>query len=172
MAIVAGFIPRPTSRRSKGSSAAASSRTWMRWAAVRWRRFRSCWRSCRFARTMKSRRHRWMSRSGSPPCPSGQPSTMPDGDAAPQQLFDRFHRWLRERHLPITRQRDMVARAVFAGGEHLSVVGIQRRLREQGLRVGTATVYRSLDVLLESGLVRANDFGEGFKRFEALLSPG
>lgn len=97
---------------------------------------------------------------------------MPDGDAAPQQLFDRFHRWLRERHLPITRQRDMVARAVFAGGEHLSVVGIQRRLREQGLRVGTATVYRSLDVLLESGLVRAHDFGEGFKRFEALLSPG
>jgi Fur family transcriptional regulator, ferric uptake regulator len=97
---------------------------------------------------------------------------MPDGDAPPQQLFDRFHRWLRERHLPITRQRDMVARAVFAGGEHLSVAGVERRLREQGLRVGTATVYRSLDVLLESGLVRAHDFGEGFKRFEPLLSPG
>ena len=97
---------------------------------------------------------------------------MPDDAAAAAQLFDRFHRWLRERHLPITRQRDMVARAVFAGGEHLSVVGIQRRLREQGLRVGTATVYRSLDVLVQSGLVRAHDFGEGFKRFEALLSPG
>jgi Fur family ferric uptake transcriptional regulator len=97
---------------------------------------------------------------------------MADDDAAPQQLFDRFHRWLRERHLPITRQRDMIARVVFAGGEHLSVGGIQRRLRDQGQRVGMATIYRSLAVLLESGLARAHDFGEGFKRFEALLSPG
>jgi Fur family ferric uptake transcriptional regulator len=61
---------------------------------------------------------------------------------------------------------------VFAGGEHLSVEGIQRRLHEQGSHVGTATIYRSLDVLVESGLVRAHDFGEGFKRFEPLLTPG
>lgn len=87
-------------------------------------------------------------------------------------MFERFHRWLRERHLPITRQRNMVARAVFAGGELLSVDGVERRLRERGQRVGTATVYRSLDMLVESGLVRAHDFGEGFKRFEPLLSPG
>ena len=33
-----------------------------------------------------------------------------------------------------------------------------------------ATVYRSIDMLLASGLVRAHDFGEGFKRFEPLLS--
>ena len=66
----------------------------------------------------------------------------------------------------------MVARVVFAGGEHLSVEGIERRLKERGESVGTATVYRSLDMLVESGLVRAHDFGEGFKRFEPLLSPG
>ncbi len=99
------------------------------------------------------------------------PSTTPEGDAA-QALFERFHRWLRERHLPITRQRDMVARVVFAGGEHLSVEGVERRLRERGEQIGTATVYRSLDMLVESGLVRAHDFGEGFRRFEPLLSPG
>ena len=97
---------------------------------------------------------------------------MPDKPDASSLLFDRFHRWLRERHLPITRQRDMVARAIFAGGEHLSVEGVQRRLRDQGLEAGTATVYRSIDLLVESGLVRAHDFGEGFKRYEALLSPG
>ena len=61
---------------------------------------------------------------------------------------------------------------MFAGGEHLSVDGVERRLRESGHEVGTATVYRSLDLLVESGLVRAHDFGEGFKRFEPLLSPG
>ena len=97
---------------------------------------------------------------------------MPEADAAAERLFERFHRWLRERHLPITRQRDMVARAVFAGGELLSVDGVERRLRDRGQSVGTATVYRSLDMLVESGLVRAHDFGEGYKRFEPLLSPG
>jgi Fur family ferric uptake transcriptional regulator len=96
---------------------------------------------------------------------------MAESAAASQQLLDRFHRWLRERHLPVTRQRDMVARVVFAGGEHLSVDGIQRALREQHQQVGIATIYRSLDVLVESELVRSHDFGEGFKRFEPLLSP-
>jgi len=97
---------------------------------------------------------------------------MAEDGAASERLFERFRCWLREHHLPVTRQRDMIARAVFAGGEHLSVAGIQRRLRDQALEVGTATIYRSLDVLLESGLVRAHDFGEGFKRYEALLHPG
>jgi Fur family transcriptional regulator, ferric uptake regulator len=97
---------------------------------------------------------------------------MPDAPDAADRLFERFHRWLRERHLPITRQRDMVARVVFAGGEHLSVEGVERRLKERGQRVGTATVYRSLDMLVECGLVRAHDFGEGFKRYEPLLTPG
>lgn len=74
--------------------------------------------------------------------------------------------------MPITPQRDRVARAIFAGGEHLSVDGIERRLRDDGAHVGTATIYRAVDVLLESGLVRAHDFGEGFKRYEALRTPG
>jgi Fur family ferric uptake transcriptional regulator len=97
---------------------------------------------------------------------------MVDAGDASQRLFERFHHWLRERHLPITRQRDMVARVVFAGGELLSVEGVQRRLRDQGHRVGTATIYRALDVMVESGAVRSHDFGEGFKRFEPLLTPG
>lgn len=100
------------------------------------------------------------------------PSKTPEDAAAAAQLFERFHRWLRERHLPIMRQRDQVARVICAGGEYLSVDGVQRRLREQGLRVATATIYRTLDLLVDSGLVRAHDFGEGFHRFEPLLTAG
>jgi Fur family ferric uptake transcriptional regulator len=94
---------------------------------------------------------------------------MPDEDA-PRELLERFRRWLRERHLPITAPRDLVARAVFSAGEHLSADGIHRRLAAQGHRVGIATIYRSVEMLLASGLVRAHDFGEGFKRYEPLLS--
>jgi Fur family ferric uptake transcriptional regulator len=88
------------------------------------------------------------------------------GDGA--ALVERFRRHLRDHHLPITRQRDLVAQAVLLSEEHLSVEAIQKRLRERGDHVGTATIYRTLDVLVRSGLVRAHDFGEGFKRYEAM----
>jgi Fur family ferric uptake transcriptional regulator len=83
-------------------------------------------------------------------------------------LLERFRRFLRDHRLPVTRQRDLVAQTVLLAEDHLSVDGIRRRLREKGEQVGTATVYRTLDALLESGLVRAHDFGEGFKRYEPM----
>lgn len=92
----------------------------------------------------------------------------PNDDASGRELLERFRRWLQDRHLPATRQRDLIASIVLTSREHLSVDGIQRRVREEGVRIGLATIYRSLDSLVESGLVRAHDFGEGFRRFEPM----
>jgi Fur family transcriptional regulator, ferric uptake regulator len=83
-------------------------------------------------------------------------------------LLDRFRRYLRDHRQPLTRQRDLVAQIVLLSDDHPSVEGIRRALKERGEHVGTATVYRTLEVLIESGLVRAHDFGEGFKRFEPM----
>jgi Fur family ferric uptake transcriptional regulator len=83
---------------------------------------------------------------------------------------ERFRRYLREHHQPITRPRDLVAQVVFLAEDHLSVEAIRRELRQQGEQVGTATVYRTLELLVESGLVRGHDFGEGFKRYEAMTA--
>jgi Fur family transcriptional regulator, ferric uptake regulator len=85
-------------------------------------------------------------------------------------LLERFRRYLRDHHQPITRQRDHVAEIVMLSDEHLSVEEILRKLKERGEHVGTATVYRTLELLLQSGLVRAHDFGEGFRRYEAMPS--
>jgi Fur family ferric uptake transcriptional regulator len=87
-------------------------------------------------------------------------------------LVERFRRYLRDRHQPVTRQRDRVAEVVLTSDEHLSVDQIERRLAERGEAVGLATIYRTLDALVQSGLVRAHDFGEGFRRFEPLLAQG
>lgn len=81
-------------------------------------------------------------------------------------LLSKFRGWLVEQHLPVTRQRDRIAEIIFSSDDHLSADGVARKLRERGDRVGTATVYRTLDVLVQSGLVRVHDFGEGFKRYE------
>lgn len=84
------------------------------------------------------------------------------------RLFDRY---LREQGLPVTHQREAVAQVVFGSEEHLSVDDIERALREAGERIGKATIYRTLDLLVRSRLVEEHDFGEGFKRYEHRLSP-
>jgi len=81
-------------------------------------------------------------------------------------LLERFRRYLREHRLPVTRQRDRIAGIVLSSDEHLSVDQIVRQLRQSGQPVGLATVYRTLEALVRSGVVRAHDFGEGFRRFE------
>jgi Fur family transcriptional regulator, ferric uptake regulator len=81
-----------------------------------------------------------------------------------------FGRYLREQGLPVTLQREAVAEVVFSSDEHLSVDDIEQELRERGERIGKATVYRTLDLLVRSGLVAEHDFNEGFKRYEHRLS--
>jgi Fur family ferric uptake transcriptional regulator len=80
-----------------------------------------------------------------------------------------FRRYLREQGLPVTQQRESIAEVVFSASGHLSVEDIEERLRERGDRVGKATIYRSLEMLVRSGLVEEHDFGEGFKRYEHLF---
>ncbi len=80
-----------------------------------------------------------------------------------------FRRYLREQGLPVTPQREAVANAVFSSGGHLSVEDIETMLRGGGERIGKATIYRTIEILVRSGLVEEHDFGEGFKRYEHLF---
>lgn len=92
---------------------------------------------------------------------------MPPSDSGAQpELLERFRRWLRDQRLPVTRPRDMIAELVIGSEGHESAGTIAAQLKARGERVGTATIYRTLDLLVQSGIVRANEFGEGFRRFE------
>jgi Fur family ferric uptake transcriptional regulator len=80
-----------------------------------------------------------------------------------------FRRYLRDNGLPVTQQREAIADVVFGSAKHLSVEDIEEQLRERGERIGKATIYRTLEMLVKSGLVAEHDFGEGFKRYEHLF---
>jgi len=82
-------------------------------------------------------------------------------------VIDAFRAYLREHNLPVTAQRLAIADIILVSDDHLSAEEIMIELGARGASVGTATVYRTLEVLLRSGLVVERDFGEGFKRFEA-----
>ncbi len=72
-----------------------------------------------------------------------------------------------EQELPLTPQRLAVAELLLGSERHLSAEELIEALAAKGIKVGTATVYRTIDVLLESGFVEERDRGEGFRRFEA-----
>ena len=81
-------------------------------------------------------------------------------------MSEAFRAYLREHNLPITAQRVAIADVLLASGRHLSVEEVAEELDARRLRVGTATVYRTLELLVRSGLVVERDFGEGFRRYE------
>ena len=89
-----------------------------------------------------------------------------------QPLLETFRRYLHDNSLPVTHQRLAVAEAIFFSGDHLSAEDIAGRVAKGGGAVGTATVYRTLELLVGSGLVTEHDFGEGFKRYEPGSSTG
>ncbi len=80
--------------------------------------------------------------------------------------LDQFTTFLRQHNLPVTQQRLAIASVVFASDRHLSVDDVARDVAAQGEQAGTATIYRTIDLLVKSGLVVERDFGEGFRRFE------
>lgn len=81
-------------------------------------------------------------------------------------VVDRFRDWLRQHNLPVTAQRIAIADVLLRSDRHLSAEEVAGELSTRGTKIGTATVYRTIDVLLESGLAVERDFGEGFRRFE------
>ena len=80
--------------------------------------------------------------------------------------LESFASYLREHNLPVTPQRLAIAEVVLGSDSHLSADDVARELKRRGSSAGLATVYRTLEVLLRSGLLVERDFGEGFKRYE------
>ncbi|MES3034227.1 MAG: Fur family transcriptional regulator [Gemmatimonadota bacterium] len=78
----------------------------------------------------------------------------------------QFRQYLRQHNLPVTQQRLAIAGVVFSSDRHMSAEEVAHDVSAQGENAGTATIYRTLDLLVKSGLVVERDFGEGFRRFE------
>lgn len=75
-------------------------------------------------------------------------------------------RFMAERGLKSTRQRDLIIDTFFGLEGHLSVEDVWAKVRALDQRVSVATVYRTMKLLSESGLAHARNFGDGQTRYE------
>ena len=85
-----------------------------------------------------------------------------------EDLSARFLKFLRDNGYLVTRQRRRIAEMIFDSKGHLSVEDVQDLLRQRKISTSIASIYRTLDVMIRSGLVVQHRFGKRFKRFEAV----
>lgn len=79
---------------------------------------------------------------------------------------DRFIAFLATKDLRMTTQRQAIIAAAFSTEEHFTADQLLDWSRARDRSVSRATVYRTLPLLTESGLVREMDFGKDRKFYD------
>lgn len=70
-----------------------------------------------------------------------------------------------------SRQRDRILELVQEGGEHPTAQMIYEKLKLEISRLSLGNVYRNLRILIEQGVLKSRDFGDGIERFDAITGP-
>ena len=79
-----------------------------------------------------------------------------------------FRKYLERRGLKLTTERQAVFDELFARHEHFEADEILVRLRGKGKKISRATIYRTLELLVDSGIVGRVRIGEIGYRYERL----
>lgn len=66
---------------------------------------------------------------------------------------------LRQRHFRITPQREMIIDALLSKEQHLTAEEIFTQVQTRTSAVNIATIYRTLDMLVEQGIASRTDLG-------------
>ena len=78
----------------------------------------------------------------------------------------RIERLCVERGLKMTGQRRVIARVLSEADDHPDVEELYRRATALDRRISIATVYRTVRLLEENGILARRDFGGGRARYE------
>ena len=82
-------------------------------------------------------------------------------------MESRIERLCIDRGLKMTGQRRVIARVLSEATDHPDVEELYRRAAARDRRISIATVYRTVRLLEEQGILDRRDFGGGRARYEA-----
>ncbi len=74
--------------------------------------------------------------------------------------------FLTQKNLRLTAQRQAIIETAFSTRKHFTAEQLLEWSRRRDKSVSRATVYRTLPLLTESGLVREMDFGKDYKFYD------
>jgi len=73
---------------------------------------------------------------------------------------ERLDDFIRRKGLRRTGQRDVILKSAFAQDEHFTAEELFARVRKSQADISRATVYRTLGLMVEAGLLREIDLGD------------
>jgi Fur family ferric uptake transcriptional regulator len=77
-----------------------------------------------------------------------------------------FTSYLEKKELRKTNERYAILEEIYAHTGHFDVEGLYVKMQDQDIRVSRATVYNTLDLLVECGLVSKHQFGQNQAQYE------
>jgi len=80
----------------------------------------------------------------------------------------QFIKALRSSGFRVTRQRQLILEILDESREHLDAAALYERVKARDARIGLATVYRTLALLVDMGLVQEHSLGEEHGHFESI----
>ena len=81
-------------------------------------------------------------------------------------LENRIEQRCIEKNMKMTDQRRVIARVLSVSDDHPDVEEVHRRASEIDSRISIATVYRTVRLWEEAGILDRHDFGNGRSRYE------
>lgn len=78
----------------------------------------------------------------------------------------RIYDYIAEKGLRKTSQRDAIIEAAFSTTEHYTAEELLLMARKLDMAVSRATVYRTLPLLVECGVLKEMDFGKDYKFYD------
>ena len=82
----------------------------------------------------------------------------------------KLAQYLDSRKMRKTPERYAILDKIYSSSEHTDVVALHNAMLADGFRVSRATVYNTLDLLIEAGLVRRITLGDGVARYERITT--
>lgn len=86
----------------------------------------------------------------------------------PAVLKERWSEYAKQKKLNTTAQREVIVDQFLRTQDHISIDELLAKVRKRHPRVGYATVYRTLKLLVDGGLAVERQFGDGQARFEVV----
>ena len=86
-----------------------------------------------------------------------------------QQELKIFSDHVTEKGLKHSRKREYIVQEFLKAERHLSVEDLFHLVKTERPQIGYTTVYRTLKLIVDSGLAEVVDFDDGVRRFERKL---
>ncbi|MDA0902633.1 MAG: Fur family transcriptional regulator [Proteobacteria bacterium] len=83
-------------------------------------------------------------------------------------MLSQIEKLCAEKNINLTENRRIIAQVICDSDDHPDVEEVFKRVSKIKPQIGIATVYRTVKMFAEEGIITKHDFGEGRARYEEI----